>query len=196
MILLTTEAKDDPEIRAQVEHVCWPPWRDVAVAADSPNRSSQLLSPRCVRLGSRSCAASESTPRFAGSTTPGIQARPFVDAPRQEALNDSGAPRFRCCFEWLSPSVGAGHHGHHGRARQCVERQGPPGHERPSTCHRARGSRRTSVLPPAPVGGLPLRCCSAVNREALMFDKGAPVEKACKHPAGLMTRGSEECISG
>ncbi len=79
----------------------------MAVAADSPNRSSRLLLPRCVRLGSRSCAASESTPRFAGSTTPGIQARPFVDAPRQEALNDSGAPHFGCRFEWLSKKQAA-----------------------------------------------------------------------------------------
>ncbi len=102
VILLTTEAKDDPEIRAQVEHVRWAP-PDVAVAADSPNRSSRLLLPHCVRLGSRSCRASESTPSFAGSTTPSIQARPFVDAPRQEALNDSGAPHFRCHFEWSWP---------------------------------------------------------------------------------------------
>jgi hypothetical protein len=48
---------------------------------------------------------SANTPRFAGSSTPGIKARPFVDAPSQKpkALNDAGVLGFRCWLaSWLT----------------------------------------------------------------------------------------------
>ena len=39
VVLLTTEARDDPEIRAQVALVRLPAMLDAAIAANSPNRA-------------------------------------------------------------------------------------------------------------------------------------------------------------